>query len=82
MSGVTPLPGLGEALDGREELGGLLVRLLRVARRERAGDAVLDVLFEHFQHCVAGALASGDPDVAGEKSRELLGAVQRFAKTM
>ena len=31
-----------------EELGGLLVRLLRVARCERAGDAVLDVLFEHL----------------------------------
>jgi DNA-binding FrmR family transcriptional regulator len=42
----------------------------------------LKVLEEHVQHCVAGALASGDPDVAGEKSRELLGAVQRFAKTM
>jgi CsoR family transcriptional regulator, copper-sensing transcriptional repressor len=39
------------------------------------------VLEEHVQHCVAGALASGDPDGAAEKSRELLEAVQRFAKT-
>jgi CsoR family transcriptional regulator, copper-sensing transcriptional repressor len=39
------------------------------------------VLEEHVQHCVAGALASGDPDAAEEKSRELLEAVQRFAKT-
>ena len=41
----------------------------------------LKVLEEHVQHCVAGALASGDPDAAEEKSRELLEAVQRFAKT-
>jgi DNA-binding FrmR family transcriptional regulator len=39
------------------------------------------VLEEHVQHCVAGALASGDPEQAAEKSRELLEAVQRFAKT-
>jgi CsoR family transcriptional regulator, copper-sensing transcriptional repressor len=45
-------------------------------------DAVaLKVLEEHVQHCVAGALASGDPAAAEEKSRELLEAVQRFAKT-
>ena len=41
----------------------------------------LKVLEEHVQHCVAGALASGDAKEADEKSRELLEAVQRFAKT-
>jgi len=41
----------------------------------------LKVLEEHVHHCGAGALASGDPDAAEEKSRELLEAVQRFAKT-
>ena len=41
----------------------------------------LKVLEEHVQHCVAGALASGDEQAANEKSRELLEAVQRFAKT-
>ena len=41
----------------------------------------IKVLEDHVQHCVAGALASGDPDAANEKSRELLQAVQRFAKT-
>jgi CsoR family transcriptional regulator, copper-sensing transcriptional repressor len=41
----------------------------------------LKVLEDHVQHCVAGALASGDPEAANEKSRELLQAVQRFAKT-
>ncbi len=39
------------------------------------------VLEEHVRHCVAGALASGDKHEAEEKSRELLEAVQRFAKT-
>ena len=41
----------------------------------------VEVLEDHVQHCVAGALASGDPEQAAEKSRELLEAVQRFAKT-
>jgi DNA-binding FrmR family transcriptional regulator len=41
----------------------------------------IKVLEEHVQHCVAGALASGNADEANEKSRELLEAVQRFAKT-
>jgi len=41
----------------------------------------LKVLEDHVAHCVAGALASGDPQLADEKSRELLAAVQRFAKT-
>ena len=39
------------------------------------------ILDEHVNHCVAGALASGDPVAAKEKSQELLAAVQRFAKT-
>jgi DNA-binding FrmR family transcriptional regulator len=38
------------------------------------------VLDEHVRHCVAGALASGDPAEAGRKSEELLAAVQRFAR--
>jgi DNA-binding FrmR family transcriptional regulator len=39
------------------------------------------VLDEHVNHCVAGALASGDPEEAEYKSRELLEAVHRFART-
>ena len=39
------------------------------------------ILDEHVNHCVAGALASGDPAAAEEKSRELLAAVHRFART-
>lgn len=41
----------------------------------------LKVLEEHVQHCVVRALASGDPQEANVKSRELVEAVQRFAKT-
>jgi DNA-binding FrmR family transcriptional regulator len=41
----------------------------------------LKVLEEHVQHCVAGALASGDAVQATDKTTELLEAVQRFAKT-
>ncbi|MBA2642020.1 MAG: metal-sensitive transcriptional regulator [Actinobacteria bacterium] len=39
------------------------------------------ILDDHVNHCVAGALASGDPAEAGEKSKELLEAVRRFART-
>ena len=39
------------------------------------------ILDEHVNHCVAGALSSGDPAAAAEKSKELLEAVHRFART-
>ena len=41
----------------------------------------LKILDDHVNHCVAGALASGDPTVAEEKSKELLEAVQRFTRS-
>jgi DNA-binding FrmR family transcriptional regulator len=56
--------------------------LTQLAAVDTALEAVaLKVLEDHVQHCVAGALASGDPEQAQEKSAELLAAVQRFAKT-
>ena len=39
------------------------------------------VLDDHVNHCVAGAIASGDEAEARAKTDELLAAVQRFAKT-
>ena len=39
------------------------------------------ILDDHVNHCVAGALASGDPAQAEEKMKELLEAVHRFART-
>src|SRR6266566_7502617 len=41
----------------------------------------LKILDEHVRHCVAGALTSGDDADAQTKTEELLGAVQRFART-
>jgi len=40
-----------------------------------------EVLDDHVNHCVAGALASGDKADAAQKIEELLTAVRRFAKT-
>ena len=39
------------------------------------------ILDDHVNHCVSGALASGDADEASAKSKELLEAVHRFART-
>jgi DNA-binding FrmR family transcriptional regulator len=39
------------------------------------------ILDDHVQHCVAGALASGDAAEAEAKSEELLQAVHRFSRT-
>jgi CsoR family transcriptional regulator, copper-sensing transcriptional repressor len=41
----------------------------------------LAILDDHVRHCVADALASGDEQEAAVKVDELLGALQRFAKT-
>jgi DNA-binding FrmR family transcriptional regulator len=41
-----------------------------------------EVLDDHVKHCVAGALASGNPEAAAKKSEELLAAVQRFARSV
>jgi CsoR family transcriptional regulator, copper-sensing transcriptional repressor len=41
----------------------------------------LKVLDDHVNHCVAGAIASGDQAEVRTKTDELLAAVQRFAKT-
>jgi CsoR family transcriptional regulator, copper-sensing transcriptional repressor len=39
------------------------------------------ILDDHVSHCVADALGSNDHDVAIEKSKEMLEAVERFART-
>ena len=56
--------------------------LTQIAAASTALETVaLKILDDHVNHCVAGALASGDAEAAAEKSRELLAAVQRFART-
>jgi CsoR family transcriptional regulator, copper-sensing transcriptional repressor len=44
---------------------------------ESLGFKILD---DHVNHCVAGAIASGDSDQAEAKTRELLAAVHRFSR--
>ena len=39
------------------------------------------ILDDHVNRCVSTSLASGDPEAAAAKSRELLDAVHRFART-
>jgi CsoR family transcriptional regulator, copper-sensing transcriptional repressor len=56
--------------------------LTQISAVSRALDSLaLEVLDDHVNHCVAGALASGDEDDARRKTEELLAAVQRFART-
>ena len=56
--------------------------LTQIAAVETALEQVgAKLLEDHVTHCVAEALASGDPMVAGDKSRELLAAVERFSRT-
>jgi DNA-binding FrmR family transcriptional regulator len=56
--------------------------LTQVAAVTTALESVaLEILDDHVTHCVAGALASGDPDEAQAKTTELLEAVRRFTRT-
>jgi DNA-binding FrmR family transcriptional regulator len=56
--------------------------LTQLAAVDTALSAVgMKLLDAHVKHCVADALASGSKADADAKSRELLDAVERFAKT-
>jgi CsoR family transcriptional regulator, copper-sensing transcriptional repressor len=56
--------------------------LTQIAAVNTALQAVaLKILDAHVNHCVAGALTSGDEAEAQAKTAELLAAVQRFART-
>lgn len=55
--------------------------LTQIAATMTALEAVgLRILEEHTRHCVAGALASGDPAEANAKVAELVAAVERFSR--
>jgi DNA-binding FrmR family transcriptional regulator len=41
----------------------------------------LQILDGHVNHCVSDAMRSGNPEAAEAKTRELLQAVERFAKS-
>jgi DNA-binding FrmR family transcriptional regulator len=56
--------------------------LTQIAAVSTALEAVaFRILDEHVNHCVAGALTSGDEADARQKTSELLEAVHRFTKT-
>jgi DNA-binding FrmR family transcriptional regulator len=56
--------------------------LTQVSAVSRALESLgFEILDDHVSHCVADALASGDKKVAAAKSKELLDAVHRFART-
>jgi CsoR family transcriptional regulator, copper-sensing transcriptional repressor len=56
--------------------------ITQVSAGNTALEAVaLKILAEHVNHRVAGGPTSGDEEVAAEKSRGLLDAVDRFART-
>ena len=50
------------------------------AVRTALDSLAFEILDDHVNHCVSGALASGDPVAAEEKSKELLEAVHRYAR--
>ncbi len=55
--------------------------LTQISAVSTALDALaLKILDGHVNHCVAGALSSGDERDAAQKTQELLEAVQRFAR--
>ena len=55
--------------------------LTQISAATTALDSIaLKLLEGHVGSCVATALASGDENAAAEKSKELIDAVQRFAR--
>jgi DNA-binding FrmR family transcriptional regulator len=56
--------------------------ITQIAAVSTALEAVgLEILDAHVNHCVAGALAAGDEQIAAEKAGELLDAVRRFTRS-
>jgi DNA-binding FrmR family transcriptional regulator len=56
--------------------------LTQISAVNTALDALaFKLLDDHVNHCVTGALAAGDPEVAEQKGHELLEAVQRFSRS-
>jgi CsoR family transcriptional regulator, copper-sensing transcriptional repressor len=59
-------------IDILDQISAITTALDRVA---------LQILDGHVNHCVTDAMRSGDPDAAEAKTKELLQAVERFAKS-
>ena len=75
---------IGNHADAAQAVSSLAQVHLRCGAPQLAEEQArhaLTILDDHVQHCVAGALSSGDRRAATEKTAELLAAVRRFAKT-
>jgi DNA-binding FrmR family transcriptional regulator len=59
-------------IDILDQISAITTALERVA---------LQILDGHVNHCVSDAMRSGDPEAAEAKTKELLQAVERFAKS-
>jgi len=70
--------GIEKMVDGDRYCIDIITQISAITTALEA--VAFKILDDHVNHCVAGALASGDEDVAAEKSRELLDAVHRFAR--
>ena len=71
--------GIEKMVDGDRYCIDIITQISAVTTALEA--VAFKILDDHVNHCVAGALASGDEEVAAEKSRELLDAVHRFARS-
>ena len=70
--------GIEKMIDGDRYCIDILTQISAVTTALEA--VAFKILDDHVSHCVAGALASGDEQVAAEKGLELLQAVHRFAR--
>ncbi len=71
--------GIERMIEGDRYCIDILTQIAAVETAlEQVGARLLE---DHVNHCVADAIASGDPGAATEKATELLAAVQRFVRT-
>ena len=71
--------GLQQMVDDERYCIDILTQIAAVSTAlESVAFRILD---DHVNHCVAGALASGDPEEVATKSRELVEAVHRFSRS-
>ena len=70
--------GIERMIENDRDTSDVLTQI--AAARTALDGLALKLLEAHVTNCV-GALADGDPEVAEGKRRELLGVVDRFART-
>ena len=83
VSRLRRIEGQVRGLEGMVEDDRYCIDILtQISAVSTALDGVaLKILESHVEHCVTGALASGDPEEADEKRRELFEAIHRFTRS-